>query len=59
MRNPLEVLREKEQQLLQVKKEIEALRTVLPLLGEEESFAELVSSLTVQPAAAARVMQFP
>jgi hypothetical protein len=57
MRNPLEVLQEKEQELLKVKKEIEALYTVLPLLEAEESFANLVSSLATQPGS--RVMQFP
>jgi len=35
MKNPLEVLRTKEQELLQVKKEVEALRITLKLLGEE------------------------
>jgi len=32
MRNPMEVLRAKEQELVRVKKEIEALRITLPLL---------------------------
>lgn len=35
MRNPLEVLRIKEQEMLKVKKEVEALRITLKLLGEE------------------------
>jgi len=35
MKNPLDVLQAKEKELLQVKKEIEALCRVLPLLGEE------------------------
>jgi hypothetical protein len=36
MKNPIEVLRSKEQELLKVRREIEALRVALPLLGEEE-----------------------
>ena len=36
MKNPIEVLRAKEQELLQVKREIDALRVALPLLSEEE-----------------------
>ncbi|HUO24998.1 MAG TPA: hypothetical protein VMU61_04980 [Candidatus Aquilonibacter sp.] len=36
MRNPFEVLQAKEQELAKVKREIEALRVALPLLGEEE-----------------------
>jgi hypothetical protein len=35
MKNPLDVLQAKEKELMQVKKEIEALCRVLPLLGEE------------------------
>jgi hypothetical protein len=35
MKNPLEVLRMKEQEILRVKQEIEALRIVAKLLGEE------------------------
>jgi hypothetical protein len=37
MKNPLEVLRRKEQELLKVKKEIDALRITVRLLGEEKS----------------------
>jgi hypothetical protein len=37
MKNPLEVLRTKEQELLKVKKEIDALRITVRLLGEESS----------------------
>jgi hypothetical protein len=35
MKNPLEVLRLKEQEILRVKQEIEALRITAELLGEE------------------------
>jgi hypothetical protein len=35
MKDPFEVLRRKEQELAQVKKEVEALRTVAQMLGEE------------------------
>lgn len=35
MKNPLEVLRMKEQELLQVRKEVEALQITVKLLGEE------------------------
>jgi len=34
MKNPFEVLRIKEQELQRVKKEVEALRTIAPLLAE-------------------------
>ncbi len=36
MKNPFDVLRAKEQELMKVKREIEALRVALPLLGEDE-----------------------
>ncbi|MBZ5721658.1 MAG: hypothetical protein LAO03_14870 [Acidobacteriia bacterium] len=35
MKNPMEVLRSKEQEVLRVKKEIEALRIAARLLGDE------------------------
>jgi hypothetical protein len=35
MRNPLEVLRIKEQEILRVKKEVDALRITAKLLGED------------------------
>jgi hypothetical protein len=35
MKNPMEVLRTKEQELARVKKEVEALRVTLRLLGDE------------------------
>jgi hypothetical protein len=37
VRNPYQVLREKESELEKVKREVEALRLVLPLLTEEET----------------------
>jgi len=39
MKNPYEVLRTKEQELLRVRKEIEALRIAARLLGAEEGAA--------------------
>jgi hypothetical protein len=36
MRDVMELLRAKEQELLKVKRQVEALRIVLPLLGAEE-----------------------
>jgi hypothetical protein len=39
MKDPLDVLRIKEQELLKVKKEIEALRITVRLLGEESPAA--------------------
>lgn len=35
MKNPMEVLRTKEQELARVRKEVEALRVTVRLLGEE------------------------
>jgi hypothetical protein len=35
MKNPMEVLRTKEQELAKVRKEVEALRVTVRLLGEE------------------------
>ena len=39
MKNPIEVLRMKEQELLRVEKEIDALRITVRLLGEENPVA--------------------
>lgn len=36
MKNPFDVLRAKEQELIKVRREIEALRVALPLLGDDE-----------------------
>ena len=36
MKNPMEVLRNKEQELLQVKKEVDALQVVIQLLSDGE-----------------------
>jgi len=57
MKNPLEVLRSKEQQLLQVRREIEALRLALPLLGEEGDITPVAMVLPAK--AAQRVVQLP
>jgi len=35
MKNPMDVLKAKEQELIKVRRQIEALRVALPLLGEE------------------------
>jgi len=43
MKNPLEVLRTKEQELLKVKKEVEALRITVHLLGEKNQADEAMS----------------
>jgi len=40
MKNPLEVLRMKEQEIVRVKQEIEALRIAAKLLGEDPSAGE-------------------
>jgi hypothetical protein len=40
MRDVRELLREKEQELLKVKRQVEALRYAAPLLAEEEDQAE-------------------
>jgi hypothetical protein len=57
MKNPLEVLRSKEQQLLQVRREIEALRMALPLLGEEGDITPAAMSTPVR--VPPRVVQLP
>ncbi|HZQ24734.1 MAG TPA: hypothetical protein VFA89_18240 [Terriglobales bacterium] len=43
MKNPYEILRAKEQEIERVKQEVEALKLVAPLLGEEDE-ERLVSS---------------
>lgn len=58
MKNPLEVLRSKEQQLLQVRREIEALRVALPLLGEDSDATPTAMTLPVK-SAPQRVVQLP
>ena len=40
MKNPIEILRIKEQEILRVKQEIEALRITASLLGEEPPSAD-------------------
>jgi hypothetical protein len=50
MKNVMELLRAKEQELLKVKRQIEALRTALPLLRNEDDPAEPPSSSSPQTA---------
>jgi len=57
MKNVLEVLHAKEQELVQVKREIEALRLVLPLLGDAVETLTPAPSIPVRTAQ--RVMQLP
>jgi hypothetical protein len=60
MKNPVEVLRAKEQELLQVKREIEALRVALPLLGGNLDDDDLAAFATQVPASPARkLVQLP
>ncbi len=40
MRDVMELLRTKEQELLKVKRQVEALRIAAPLLGEEEQMGK-------------------
>lgn len=56
MKNPFEVLRSKEQQMLQVRREIDALRIALPLLGEDGD-AQAANANTQKPSP--RVVQLP
>ena len=39
MKDVMEVLRAREQELMRVKEEVEALRVAAPLLGDEDDFA--------------------
>lgn len=55
MRNPYDVLRSKEQELLRVKKEIEALRITARLLGAEES----VSGISLAKSDVRQVVEMP
>jgi hypothetical protein len=57
MKNVLEVLRAKEQELVRVKQEIEALRVVLPLLGDAMDTLSPAPSIPIRTAQ--RVMQLP
>ena len=57
MKNPIDVLHEKEQELIQITRQIEALHIVLPLLAEEptrDAFPSFSAS-AVKPSP--RVMQ--
>ncbi len=40
MKDPFEVLRAKEQELIRVRKEVDALRIVVKMLGDEEGQAD-------------------
>jgi hypothetical protein len=57
MKNPVEVLRAKEQEMLQVKREIEALRVALPLLGEEDVGSYSIAQVPASPLR--KVVQLP
>lgn len=57
MKNPVEVLRAKEQELLQVKREIDALRVVLPMLSDEDIAS--FSNPQVSASSARKVVQLP
>jgi hypothetical protein len=56
MKNLLEVLRAKEQELVKVKREVEALSLVLPLLSEE---SDVISPTTIPSRINQRIMQLP
>ena len=49
MKDPMEVLRTKEQELLRVKKEVEALRVVAQLLREDGEFRPETPKLVEMP----------
>ena len=55
MRNPYDVLRSKEQELVRVKKEVEALRITARLLGLEEP----VSAISLAKGDARPVVEMP
>ena len=62
MKNPIEVLRAKEQELLQVKREIEALRVALPLLGSDldgDDDHASFSTAQVRGSSSRKVVQLP
>jgi hypothetical protein len=58
MKDVMEVLRAREQELMRVKEEVEALRVAAPLLGEEEDLA-VASPAGVPAKRAQRVTEFP
>ena len=58
MKDVMELLRAREQELVRVREEVEALRVAAPLLGEEEDFA-VASGAGVPVKRAQRVTQFP
>lgn len=45
MKNPFDVLRSKEQELIKVKREVEALRITVRLLDDNGSFSGSISSI--------------
>jgi hypothetical protein len=47
MRDVMEILRAKEQELLKVKRQVEALRVALPLLRSEDDPVEPVTSSSI------------
>ena len=58
MKDVMEVLRAREQQLMRVREEVEALRVAAPLLEDKEDFVP-ASPAGVPEKRAQRVTQFP
>ena len=58
MKNPFEVLKSKEQEVAQVKKEINALRVTIQLIGDEKS-SRLIPRSTCAPLSRCPRLQFP
>lgn len=58
MKDVMEVLRAREQELVRLREEVEALRVAAPLLGEEEDSA-VASAAGVPAKRAQKVTQFP
>ncbi|MGA8618426.1 MAG: hypothetical protein WB660_07895 [Candidatus Sulfotelmatobacter sp.] len=48
MRDVMELLRSKEQELLKVKRQVEALRIAVPLLGDEDQVSSATTHLTAK-----------
>jgi hypothetical protein len=55
MKNPYEVLRSKEQELIRIRKEMDALRIAVRLLGAEDKAADSVD----HPPKLTRVVEMP
>lgn len=51
MRDVMELLRTKEQELVKVKRQVEALRIAAPLLGADEDSIHLSSPMSTKPQA--------